>query len=55
MSFTLFVGFGLGSLVFEAMLSAGFTPALGTFDGVALLAALAALPAFAKERRSESE
>jgi hypothetical protein len=32
------------------MLSTGFSTALGTFGGVALLAALAALPAFAKER-----
>jgi len=48
--FTLFVGFGLGSLIFGAMLSAGFTAALGAFGGVALLAALAALPVFAKER-----
>jgi len=53
--FTLFVGFGLGSFIFGAMLSAGFTAALGTFGGVALLAALAAVRAFAKERRSEGE
>ena len=47
--FTLFVGFGTGSLIFGAMLSAGFSTALGTFGGLALLAALAALPAFRKE------
>jgi predicted MFS family arabinose efflux permease len=48
--FTLFVGFGLGSLVFQAALSAwGFTGALTAFATAAALAAGLALPAFAGE------
>jgi predicted MFS family arabinose efflux permease len=48
--FTLFVGFGLGSLVFQAALSRwGFTAALSTFAVGAALAAGLALPTFATE------
>jgi MFS family permease len=47
--FTLFVGFGLGSLVFQAALNAGFPTALIGFATVALIAAAAAVPAFTAE------
>ena len=48
--FTLFVGFGLGSLVFQAALPLGFTGALGLFGVGAALAAVLAVPSFAGER-----
>lgn len=38
--FTLFVGFGLGSLVFGALLSFGFGVPLGVFSAVELAAAV---------------
>ncbi len=41
--FTLFVGFGLGSLAFQALLHAGFTTALMLFGVAGLLAAAIAL------------
>jgi predicted MFS family arabinose efflux permease len=47
--FTLFVGFGLGSLVFQAALHWGFTGALSAFAVGAALAAGLAVPAFADE------
>ncbi|HEY8586273.1 MAG TPA: MFS transporter [Rhodanobacter sp.] len=50
MAFTLFVGFGLGSLLFQWALSLGFTTALTTFGAVALFAAAVALALFRSER-----
>ena len=48
--FTLFVGFGLGSLLFGAMLSSlGFSTVLGIFRAGALVAAALAVPAFSGE------
>ena len=50
--FTLFVGFGLGSLLFGAMLSPlGFSTVLGIFGAGALVAAALAVPAFSGELR----
>jgi len=49
--FTLFVGFGLGSLAFQGLLDAtGFTVALVVFGAGAALGAALALPLFAGER-----
>lgn len=49
--FTLFVGFGLGSLAFEGLLSAGgFTGALVAFGAAATIAAAIAVPVFRHER-----
>jgi predicted MFS family arabinose efflux permease len=50
MAVTLFVGFGVGSLVFQAALTFGFTIALTLFGVVAALAAVLALPTFADEQ-----
>jgi predicted MFS family arabinose efflux permease len=50
MAFTLFVGFGLGSLLFQWALRLGFTAALSTFGAAALLAAAVALALFRRER-----
>ncbi len=47
--FTLFVGFGLGSLPFQSLLSAGFSTALVAFGGIGLLAAGLAVPLFSSE------
>lgn len=47
--FMLFVGFGLGSLVFGEALRLGFSPALTLFAGVELLIALAAIGLFRSE------
>lgn len=47
---TLFVGFGVGSLLFQALLAAGFTTALALFALAAAAAALRALHVFAAER-----
>jgi hypothetical protein len=47
--FTLFVGFGVGSLVFQALLLVSFTTALVTFGLVAAMAAVLALRTFAAE------
>jgi predicted MFS family arabinose efflux permease len=47
--FTLFIGFGLGSLLFQALLLAGFTTALVTFGTAAAIAAALALRLFATE------
>lgn len=49
--FTLFAGFGLGSLIFQAALGWGFTGALGAFGAGALVAAVLAVPLFRTERR----
>ena len=47
--FTLFVGFGLGSLIFGALLPFGFGVALGVFSVVELAAALGTLRLFRSE------
>jgi predicted MFS family arabinose efflux permease len=48
--FTLFTGFGLGSLLFGAALDLGFGAALALFSAVQLGAAVAAIPLFRSER-----
>jgi predicted MFS family arabinose efflux permease len=48
--FGLFVGFGLGSLIFSVALQRGLQPALLSFGGTLLVAAALALPAFRDER-----
>ncbi|ODS93471.1 MAG: MFS transporter [Comamonas sp. SCN 65-56] len=53
--FALFVGFGLGSLIFGEMLRFGFGAALGTFAAVELMAALFALRLFRSERRASAK
>lgn len=50
MAFSLFTGFGLGSLLFQWALALGFIGALGTFGVVALVAAAAAGILFRHER-----
>jgi predicted MFS family arabinose efflux permease len=50
MAFVLFLGFGLGSLVFQALLPAGFPIAFAVFGAAALLAAGIALRLFREER-----
>jgi predicted MFS family arabinose efflux permease len=50
MAFTLFTGFGLGSLLFQVALTWGFTAALSAFGGAALVAAGVAVPLFRSER-----
>ena len=47
---TLFTGFGLGALLFQAALTAGFPAAYLLFGGTAALAATAAVRLFATER-----
>ncbi|TLH56819.1 MFS transporter [Mycolicibacterium aubagnense] len=47
---TLFIGFGAGSLLFQALLTTGFTAALATFSTGAALAAVIGLYFFASER-----
>lgn len=49
-AFSLFVGFGLGSLLFQIVLAGGFTIALSIFGGFALLFALLALKIFHTEK-----
>lgn len=49
--FTLFTGFGLGSLVFSGTLRLGLNAAYLVFGGAALLAAMLALPLFRSEQR----
>lgn len=46
---TLFIGFGAGSLLFQALLTTGFTAALAAFGTGAALAAVIALHIFASE------
>ncbi len=48
---TLFTGFGLGSLLLGSLLPLGLGAAYAIFGGVALCAALLALPLFGTERR----
>ena len=48
--FTLFTGMGLGALLFQALLLAGFATALNAFGLAALLAAALAVPLFRDER-----
>ncbi len=50
--FTLFVGFGLGSLVFGELLRFGFGTALGAFAAMEAAAALASIALFRSERPS---
>jgi hypothetical protein len=47
--FMLFVGFGLGSLIFGEVLRFGFGPALGVFATVELMAAACSLRLFRSE------
>lgn len=49
MAFSLFTGFGLGSLLFQAALQLGFVRALELFGVVALVAAMVAVVAFRGE------
>jgi len=53
MAVILFCGFGTGSLVFQAVLVLGFTPALSIFAVVAAVAAGYAVPTFAAERSAQ--
>lgn len=53
--FALFVGFGIGSLVFSGVLQFGLGVALIFFGGAALIGALAAVPLFRTETRAASE
>jgi predicted MFS family arabinose efflux permease len=52
--FMLFVGFGLGSLAFAALLRSGFGAALGTFAAVELIAMLYSVRAFRFEISSHA-
>lgn len=52
--FTLFVGFGVGSLVFGELVRHGYAVALGSFGAVELIAALAAFRLFRAERVAAS-
>lgn len=51
--FTLFTGFGLGSLAFQAVLTLGFTAAFVIFGAAAIVAAVVAAPLFRSERAPE--
>ena len=53
--FTLFVGFGLGSLIFGELLRFGFGAALGLFAGVELILALGSIRLFRSEMPDESK
>lgn len=55
MAFSLFVGFGLGSLLFQAVLTEGFVVALWIFGGCALVAAGIALVVFRDERPTQAK
>ena len=48
--FLLFTGFGVGSLIFGAMLTLGFERALGWFGTIVLIAAAIAVPLFRDEQ-----
>lgn len=50
MAFSLFTGFGLGSLLFQAAMVLGFAGALVLFGGIAWIAAAAAVLLFREER-----
>ncbi len=54
MAFVLFLGFGLGSLIFQALLPAGFPLAFAVFGTAAVLAFGLALRVFRSERASLS-
>lgn len=47
--FTLFTGFGVGSLIFGELLRFGFVPSLVVFGGIQLIAGLIAVPLFWQE------
>ncbi len=47
--FTLFTGFGVGSLIFGELLRFGFAPSLAIFGGIQLIAGLIAVPLFWQE------
>lgn len=47
--FTLFVGFGLGSIIFGEVMRFGFGPALVLFSSVELVAALLSFSTFRSE------
>lgn len=47
--FTLFIGLGTGSLIFQSLLPLGLTTALSVFAGAALIAVGLAVPSFAGE------
>lgn len=47
--FTLFTGFGIGSLIFGELLRFGFGPSLAIFGGIQLLTGLLAVPLFWQE------
>jgi hypothetical protein len=47
--FTLFIGFGLGSLGFGALLEFGFVPAFSIFASAELILGILALPLFRSE------
>lgn len=49
--FTLFTGFGIGSLVFSGVLQIGLGNAFMVFGTVALLTAMLAIPLFRSEKR----
>lgn len=53
--FALFVGFGIGSLVFSGALQVGLAVALLLFGGTAVVGALIAVPLFRSEVRAASE
>ena len=49
---TLFTGFGLGSRIFQALLTAGFAVAFGVFGATALIATVLVISLFRDERPS---
>jgi hypothetical protein len=53
--FTLFIGFGLGSLLFGAALSLGFDTALVIFSAVQLGAAVVAVAVFRAETAGQPQ
>lgn len=55
MAFSLFVGYGLGSLLFQAALTWGFVAALSFFGACALVATGIALVLFREERPAHAE
>lgn len=53
--FTLFTGFGLGSLLFGGLLALGFSRAFVIFSAVQFLAAMLAIPLYRSEKRPGAE
>jgi predicted MFS family arabinose efflux permease len=53
-AFAVFVGFGTGSLIFQLLLRAGFSAALGAFGVVQLCLAFAAARVFQTEVRVQT-